>query len=263
MKMTENALKKQLDELVEKYNKPDFIVNDPIQIPHRFSKPQDIEITAFWTAVLAWGQRKTIISKATELFERMDNAPHDFIKNHSEIDRKRFSSFKHRTFQADDALVFLDFLQRHYQKNDSLETAFSRHILPTDETIENGLRAFHHYFFEEIPIELHRTRKHIASPASGSACKRLCMFLRWMVRNDGKNVDFGLWKNIAPAQLVLPLDVHVERQARLFGLLNRPKTDWQSALELTRNMRIFCPEDPAKYDFALFGLGVDTKSAID
>ncbi len=259
--MAENTLKNRLDELVEKYNKSDFIVNDPLQIPHRFSQKQDIEITAFWTAILAWGQRKTIIAKATDLFERMDNAPYDFIKNHSAADRKRFGTFKHRTFQADDTLVFLDFLERHYQENESLETAFSRHISPDDETIEHGLRAFHVYFFEKIPVELHRTRKHIASPASGSACKRLCMFLRWMVRNNGendpKNVDFGLWQNISPAQLVLPLDVHVERQARLFGLLHRPKTDWQSALELTRNVRLFCPEDPAKYDFALFGLGVD------
>ncbi|MEY4926209.1 MAG: hypothetical protein RI894_645 [Bacteroidota bacterium] len=253
----ETALKTYLDTLVARYNHADFIADDPIQIPHRFTKKQDIEITAFWTAILAWGQRKTIIAKATDLFERMDDAPHDFIRNHSETERKRFANFKHRTFQPDDALVFLAVLQKHYQAQESLETAFSAFLTTEDATVEAALIGFNTYFFADLPPALRRTRKHLASPASGAACKRLCMFLRWMVRNDGNGVDFGLWNAISPAQLVLPLDVHVERQARKLNLLTRTKTDWRAALELTENLRVFSPDDPAKYDFALFGLGVN------
>ncbi len=258
----QTALKNYLDALSILHNQADFVVDDPIQIPHRFTKKQDIEITAFWTSMLAWGQRKTIIAKATDLFERMDNAPHDFICHHSEMDRKRFANFKHRTFQPDDTLVFLAILQKHYLAQESLETAFSASMTTEDTTIEAGLIGFNRYFFADLPPELNRTRKHLASPASGSACKRLCMFLRWMVRKDENGVDFGLWNAISPAQLVLPLDVHVERQARKLQLLTRPKTDWRAALELTEKLRVFCPEDPAKYDFALFGLGVNEGSAI-
>lgn len=252
------ALHTYLESLAETYNRPNFIADDPIQIPHRFSKPQDIEITAFWTAILAWGQRKTIMAKATELFERMDGAPHDFIVNHTETERQRFLNFKHRTFQPDDTLFFLHVLQTHYRAHSSLETAFTAHLSPDDETIENALCGFYTYFFESLPPEMARTRKHIASPARGSACKRLCMLLRWLVRRDENGVDFGLWQTVRMSQLVLPLDVHVERQARQLGLLTRPKTDWQAALELTAALRLFCPDDPAKYDFALFGLGVNT-----
>jgi uncharacterized protein (TIGR02757 family) len=269
-------LKSFLDEHVERFNRPDFIVDDPISIPHRFSKPQDIEITAFWTAILAWGQRKTIINSANRLFEYMDNAPFDFIKNHQEIDRKRFENFKHRTFQPIDALYFLEFLQQFYQKNDSLETAFARHLIVGEEievekshasknisqkrdpSVSTALIGFHNDFFD-LPDVPHRTRKHVATPLSKSTCKRLCMFLRWMVRQDDKGVDFGIWKNIKPAQLLMPLDVHVERHARRLGLLERPQTDWQTVLELTENMRQFDPEDPVKYDFALFGMGIAEK----
>lgn len=251
-----NSLKRLLDEAVVRYNVPNFIENDPLSIPHRFTILQDIEITAFWTSMLAWGQRKTIINKANDLFERMDNAPHDFIVNHSEIERKRFETFVHRTFQPTDALYFLAFFQDFYQKNTSLETAFAAHLRPDDTTIEAALVGFNKQFFglEYVPD---RTRKHVASPTSGSSCKRLCMFLRWMVRRDAQGVDFGLWKNISPSQLIMPLDVHVERQARALGLLERPKTDWKAALELTERMRTFDPEDPVKYDFALFGIGVN------
>jgi uncharacterized protein (TIGR02757 family) len=286
VKFNEN-LKQTLDEYVERFNRPDFIADDPISIPRRFSKPQDIEITAFWTAILAWGQRKTIINSANRLFEYMDNAPHDFIKNHQETDRKRFENFKHRTFQPTDALYFLEFLQQFYQKNDSLETAFARHLMNDGSDIENiynvenstkaafsydiynvssktppsvsvALVGFHKDFFD-LPDVPHRTRKHVATPLSKSTCKRLCMFLRWMVRQDDKGVDFGIWHNIKPSQLLMPLDVHVERHARRLGLLTRPQTDWQTVLELTDNLRQFDPADPVKYDFALFGMGIAEK----
>ena len=251
-----NNLSVFLNECVEKFNSPTFIESDPIGIPHRFSKLQDIEITAFWTAMLAWGQRKTIINNAHRLFELMDNAPHDFIVNHSEKDRKRFLDFKHRTFQPTDTLYFL---QNHYTNNSSLETAFSRHISESTPSVEKALVGFHNDFFA-LPDAPQRTRKHVATPISKSTCKRLCMFLRWMVRDDDKGVDFGLWKTIKPTQLLIPLDVHVERQARRLGLLKRPKVDWQAVLELTESLRQFDKNDPVKYDFALFGLGIEEKS---
>ena len=244
-----------LDDLVLRYNTPDFIPNDPIGIPHSYSLRQDVEITAFWVSMLAWGQRKTIINKSRKLFALMDNAPYDFIKNHQEIDRKRFETFVHRTFQPLDTLYFLEFLQQHYQKNDTLETAFADWLAPNDVTIESALIGFHNQFFA-LPDAPDRTRKHVSTPLRGSTCKRLCMFLRWMVRTDRGGVDFGLWQTISPAQLVVPLDVHVERQARKLGLLSRPQTDWKASLELTANLRAFAPDDPVKYDFALFGLGV-------
>ena len=250
-----SALKELLDGAVTRYNQPDFIEADPISIPHRFEKLQDREIMAFWAATLAWGQRKTIIQSANRLAELMDHAPYDFMLNHLEQDRARFESFKHRTFQATDTLWFLEFFQNYYRKNTSLETAFERHLRPEDKTVENALRGFHHDFFDH-PYAPERTRKHVATPARGSTCKRLNMFLRWMVRKDAAGVDFGLWENIRPARLLIPLDVHVERVARRLGLLQRKQTDWQSVLELTANLRDFDPEDPVKYDFALFGMGV-------
>lgn len=249
------AIKKRLDSAVLQYNRPDFIEADPISIPHRFEKKQDREIMAFWAATLAWGQRKTIIQSANRLADLMDNAPHDFILNHLEQDRARFESFKHRTFQAMDTLWFLEFFQTYYRKNDSLETAFSRHLKPEEPTVENALKGFHRDFFDH-PDAPERTRKHIATPERGSTCKRLNMFLRWMVRQDLAGVDFGLWHNISPAQLLIPLDVHVDRVARRLGLLQRPQTDWRAVLELTENLRAFDSMDPVKYDFALFGMGV-------
>lgn len=247
--------KEFLDKAAARYNNAQFIPADPISIPHRFERQQDREIMAFWAATLAWGQRKTIIQSANRLAELMDNAPHDFLLNHEEKDRARFESFKHRTFQATDTLWFLAFFQLFYRENTSLESAFARHLSPQDVTVEKALRGFHDDFFEH-PYAPQRTRKHVATPARGSTCKRLNMFLRWMVRQDDGRVDFGLWKNIRPAQLLIPLDVHVERVARQLGLLQRPQTDWRAVLELTENLRAFDADDPVKYDFALFGLGV-------
>lgn len=252
---SKKKLQTYLDACVEAHNRPDFIVNDPILIPHKFSKLQDIEIMAFWTSMLAWGQRKTIINKANELIDLMDGEPHDFILNHKEKDRVRFENFRHRTFQPIDCLYFIEFLQNYYQKNQSLESAFSQFLKPTDNHIGNALIGFHELFFS-LEFAPKRTRKHVATPARKSSCKRLNMFLRWMVRQDDKGVDFGLWKNISPRQLLMPLDVHVDRIARRLGLLTRKQTDWVSVIELTENLRTFDATDPVKYDFALFGVGV-------
>ncbi|HMO37881.1 MAG TPA: TIGR02757 family protein [Saprospiraceae bacterium] len=248
-------IKTFLDECVARYNCPAFIPNDPISIPHRFSKLQDIEIIGFWTAMLAWGQRTTIINSAHTLIELMDGAPHDFMLHHTESDRQKWLAFKHRTFQATDTLFFLEFFQQYYRQHRSLEDAFVRFMTPASETVEAALLGFHELFFS-LPDAPARTRKHIATPARKSTCKRLNMFLRWMVRRDDCGVDFGLWTHIQPRQLLMPLDVHVERVARRYGLLQRPQTDWQAVLELTATLRQFDADDPVRYDFALFGLGV-------
>jgi len=248
-----------LNESVEKYNQPAFIQNDPISIPHQYTKLQDIEITAFWVAMFAWGQRVTIINKSTELFDLMDNAPYDFIVNHEEKDRERFLNFKHRTFQATDTLYFLEFFQQFYKTHSSLEQAFTSFIHSVDKNVENGLAGFHEFFFD-LPDSPKRTRKHVSTPKRNSTCKRLNMFLRWMVRKDKRGVDFGLWKNIKTSQLLIPLDVHVDRVARRFGLIQRKQTDWKTVLELTENLKQIDPNDPVKYDFALFGLGVLEKN---
>lgn len=253
--MLTQKLKPFLDDAVIRFNKPDFIANDPISIPHRFTKLQDIEITAFWVSMLAWGQRKTIINSANRLIDCMDGAPYDFIINHEEQDRARFAEFKHRTFQYTDTLWFLEFLQWYYKNNESLENAFSRHLQATDTTISGALIGFHDLFFS-LADAPKRTRKHIATPARKSSCKRLNMFLRWMVRKDNNGVDFGLWNTIKPSQLMIPLDVHVARIATRLGLLTRTQRDWKAVEELTANLRLMDAHDPVKYDFALFGIGV-------
>lgn len=247
-------LKTILDEMVDKYNRPGFIDLDPIGIPHSYTKKQDVEITGFWTSILAWGQRVTIINKATELFALMDNAPHDFIVNHKESDRKRFADFKHRTFNYTDTLYFLEFLQNHYTSHNSLEDAFLED--GKFQSVEQSLIKFRDYFFDH-PYAPSRTTKHIASPARKSTCKRLNMYLRWMVRKDSKGVDFGIWNKIPSSDLMMPFDVHVERVGRHFGLIKRKQRDWKTVIELTSNLKKFDPSDPVKYDFALFGMGVD------
>jgi uncharacterized protein (TIGR02757 family) len=251
-------LKSFLDEKAEYYNQPSFIKDDPISIPHLFSKKQDIEIMGLWAAMLAWGQRVTIINKCRELVTLMDHAPHDFMINHKESDLKAFLKFKHRTFNSTDALYFIEFFKNYYSGNTSLENAFTKNVDSKSVNIEQGLINFHELFFslEDYP---ERTRKHISSPAKNSACKRLTMFLRWMVRKDNNGVDFGIWKKIKPSQLVCPCDVHVDRAARKLGLITRKQTDWHTAVELTENLKILDPSDPVKYDFALFGLGVEKK----
>lgn len=255
--MNNNQLKDFLNSKVDEYNQPSFIANDPISIPHGFNKKQDIEIAGLLAALFSWGNRTTIINKSKELMQLMHHAPHDFVLNHTDHDLKMLLNFKHRTFNATDILYFISFLHHHYRRHASLETAFLQG-LQQNEMIENALNHFYHYFFslEDVPA---RTRKHIASPAKKSNCKRLNMFLRWMVRNDNKGVDFGIWKNISPAKLICPVDVHVARVAKRLNLLQRNQTDWQAAKELTDYLRTLDAADPVKYDYALFGLGVMEK----
>ena len=256
--MSTQQMREFLDRKVDEYDRPSFIASDPISIPHRFTQKQDIEIAGFFAAVFAWGTRAGIIQKCGDLLQRMDNAPFDFIQYHEERHLKQLLGFKHRTFNDTDLLYFVSFLQHHYKTSASLETAFSQWMQPADVHTENALNGFNQYFFslEHVP---QRTRKHIASPGKKSTCKRLSMFLRWMVRDDGRGVDFGIWKQLKPSQLVCPVDLHVARVARRFKLLDRNQTDWQAALDLTDSLRKLDPQDPVKYDFALFGLGIMEK----
>ena len=256
--MKDRNLQEFLDRKVEQYNQPSFIANDPICVPHQFSRKQDIEIAGFFAAIFAWGNRKTIIQKATELMQLMDNSPYQFVRHHEAKDLKKLIGFRHRTFNTTDLLYFIEFLKFHYAKNDSLETAFSQWMNPKEPTIEKALDGFYWYFFslEDTPP---RTHKHIASPEKNSSCKRLNMFLRWMIRKDNKRVDFGIWRLISQAQLICPIDLHVAGVAKRFGLVTRNQTDWQAALELTGHLRKLDKSDPVKYDFALFGLGVVEK----
>lgn len=257
--MTSTAsLKEFLIKKAAEYNQPDFIKDDPISVPHLFTKQQDIEIAGFFASIFAWGNRTTIINKTRELMELMDMAPHQFILESNPQKLKQLSSFKHRTFNTTDLLYFIEFMHMHYHTHRSLEDAFLKGMKKNDITVENALRGFYDYFFslEDVP---NRTRKHIATPARGSTCKRLNMYLRWMVRKDNKGVDFGIWKKISPSQLICPMDLHVARVAQRFDLLQRTKTDWLAALELTQWLRTLDPEDPARFDFALFGLGVMEK----
>jgi uncharacterized protein (TIGR02757 family) len=247
-------LKKFLDQKVALYNQSSFIKDDPVSIPHLFTKKQDIEIAGFFAAIFSWGNRTTIILKSKELMQLMDMRPHEFCLNHTEKDLKKLLSFKHRTFNTTDLLYFIEFFKQHYTNHDSLETAFTMHGRSAVEM----LTGFHHYFFSltEVPA---RTRKHVSTPEKNSSCKRLNMFLRWMARKDNKGVDFGIWKNISPSQLICPLDLHVARVAGKLNLLTRKQTDWQAAIELTQYLRTLDSNDPVKYDFALFGLGIMEK----
>lgn len=249
---------KLLEQKFQQFNRLAFIEEDPIRIPHQFKDPANKEIMGFWVAILSWGQRKTILNKAQELIDLMDGNPHQFILGFEEKDLKRFERFKHRTFQYPDTLYFLHFFQQHYQRHESLESAFTQQLSSTDTNVENALNQFHQYFFDSEWV-LQRTKKHISRPASQSACKRINMFLRWMVRKDEQGVDFGLWKNIQPSQLVCPLDVHVQRQAELLGLIPPAPASWKLAVSLTESLKELDPTDPVKYDFALFGLGIESK----
>ena len=250
-------LKKFLDQKVIQFNNPSFIKDDPVCIPHLFSKKQDIEIAGFFAAIFSWGIRKTIINKSKLLLQLMDNTPHDFCLHHNDEDLKKVERFCHRTFNDTDLLYFIYFLKSHYSKHNSLEVAFFNNetIKQFDNVVEQSLNYFYQYFFslEDVPA---RTKKHIASPQKNSTCKRLNMFLRWMVRNDAKGVDFGIWEKISPSQLICPVDLHVARVAKHFNLLKRKQVDWLAAVELTEALKKFDKKDPVKYDFALFSLGI-------
>ena len=255
-----NETKLFLDEKVDQYNGTDFIESDPISIPHQFTKKEDVEIAGLLAATIAWGQRKTIINNANKMMEFMDNSPHDFVMNHISSDLVPLRKFKHRTFNGDDFCYFITQLQRIYRFHGGIESCFKKEITSNSKDMAMAIESFRTIFFDQVTDDNKRTMKHVSSPLKGSAAKRLIMYLRWMVRKDSKGVDFGIWNTIKPADLICPLDVHVDRIARRYNLLERKQSDWKSALELTNNLRKFDPTDPVKYDFALFGIGIDEKA---
>jgi uncharacterized protein (TIGR02757 family) len=251
--VTKEELYLFLEEKHDFYNRHDFISFDPISIPHLFSKKEDIEIAGFFSAIIAWGQRTTIIKNANELMKRMDFAPHDFVLNHTKRDLLQFKNFKHRTFNGTDCIFFIQSLRNIYKKYGGLEKIFSAPTGMVQVAIINFRKTF---FSISHP---HRTEKHISNPQANSSAKRLNMFLRWMVRKDKRGVDFGIWNNIKMSELMCPLDVHSGNAARKLGLLTRKQNDWKAVEELTSRLREFDSTDPVKYDFALFGLGAFEK----
>ncbi|MFB9862499.1 TIGR02757 family protein [Rufibacter immobilis] len=258
MSYTPAQVKALLDDRYLRYNTTAFIAPDPVSIPHLFSQKQDIEIAGFFAAILAWGQRKTIINKCRELLQRMDNAPFQYITQHQDDDLKQLLGFKHRTFNDTDLLYLVYFFRWFYERHQSLEEAFLGDPAHPLKDQKARLEYFYNLIFS-LPEAPHRTRKHISTPAKKSACKRINMYLRWMVRQDNKGVDFGIWRQMSPADLVCPCDVHVQRVARRLGLIQRTQSDWAMAEELTQNLRQLDPADPVKYDYALFGLGIEEK----
>ena len=253
--MTISTLKELLDAKVELYNNLDFINTDPIQIPHQFSKKEDIEIAGFLAATIAWGNRKSIITNANRMMHLLDNSPHDFVINHQEKDLKPLVNFVHRTFNGYDFIQFIKSLQHIYLMHGGLEAVFTKYA--EKEHLQTAISKFKSVFFD---IEhLSRTTKHISDPIKGSSAKRINMFLRWMVRKDNAGVDFGIWKNLSPSQLSCPLDVHTGNTARKLGLLYRKQNDAKALHELDLSLRKLDPTDPVKYDFALFGMGAFEK----
>lgn len=253
--MNQTELKEFLDTKVVQYNNPKFLKSDPIQIPHFFTQKEDIEISAFLTATIAWGNRKSIINNATKLMALLDNSPFDFVMNHKESDIESLAGFVHRTFKDEDLIYFIKSLKNIYLNHQGLEQVFL--IKNEENSLQVAISNFKTVFFElNHPL---RTTKHISDPNKGSAAKRINMFLRWMVRNNSTGVDFGIWKKITPSQLSCPLDVHSGNVARKLGLLNRKQNDAKALAELDYNLRALDPIDPVKYDFALFGLGVFEK----
>ena len=269
IKLKPAELKDFLEEKYDKYNRIAFIESDPISIPHQFTKKEDIEIAGFLAATIAWGQRVTIINNANKLMKLMDKSPFDFVMNVKEKDFKRFVDFKHRTFNGVDVIFFMKSLQNIYKKHGGLQNVFgfnTKHSSMTERNLQNSITNFRTIFFS-IPHPA-RTTKHISNPSENSSAKRLNMYLRWMVRSDKRGVDFGLWANpssftknnfINSSQLMCPLDVHSGNVARKLGLLNRTQNDWKAVEELTNNLKKMDANDPVKYDFALFGLGVFEK----
>ena len=253
--LTKTELKEFLDEKVIQYNNPMFIDSDPIQIPHQFSLKEDIEISAFLTATIAWGNRKSIIENAFTMMDLLGNSPYDFVLNHKPHHLDHIEHFVHRTFNIDDFKYFITALQYIYKNHGGMENVFSKNA--TSKSTQAAIHEFKKIFFE-IP-HAQRTQKHISDPLNNSAAKRINMFLRWMVRNDKTGVDFGIWKSLSPAQLSCPLDVHSGNIARKLGLLTRKQNDAKALAELDANLRRMDKSDPVKYDFALFGLGVFEK----
>jgi uncharacterized protein (TIGR02757 family) len=257
--MNTEDIREFLETMFVKYCQRGFILNDPISIPHQFTKKEDIEIAGFLAATLAWGQRVTIINKSRELMTRMDNSPFDFVSKASEKEIGSLASFVHRTFQGEDSMYFITALQHIYRQHGGLEEVFNAGYFP-NHSIKESIHNFRNVFFSFDHFQ--RTRKHIADPMNGSAAKRINMYLRWMIRQDSNGVDFGIWKNIKTSDLLCPLDLHSGKVARRLRLLDRKHDDWQAVEELTANLRIYDPLDPVKYDFALFGTGVNEKNYL-
>ncbi len=251
-----NELKNIKDLLDEKYfqfNNTSFIETDPVSIPHQFSKKEDIEIASLLVATIAWGQRISIINNGNKLMRLMNGEPYEFILNFSKKDALRFESFVHRTFNSIDCIFFLNSLKNIYTKHGGLESAFSHDFSSKEVDVKNAIANFRTLFLSTT--HEHRSEKHISNPLAKSSAKRLCMFLRWMVRKDKHGVDFGIWKTIKPHQLCLPLDLHTGNVSRKLGLLTRTHNGWQAVEEITSVLRDFDKNDPVKYDFSLFGLG--------
>ncbi len=248
-------LKSFLDEKALKYNQPFFIDTDPIQVPKIFSEKENIEIAAFLTATIAWGNRLSIIKNATKLMALMNNQPHDFITHSSNAEIKILERFVHRTFNGNDCVFFIRSLKNIFHNHNGLQAVFETGFTH-ENSVKSALIEFYKVFFE---IGGERSRKHVSNVDKGASAKRLNMFLRWMVRNDKSSVDFGLWNGIPQSALMLPLDVHTGNVARKLGLLHRKSNDWQAVEEVTQSLRNFDPADPVKYDFALFGLGAFEK----
>lgn len=248
-------MKDFLDESYLKYHSKTFVENDPILIPHQFSKKEDIEIAGFLTATIAWGNRKSILQNAKHLMHLMDQSPYLFVMEHSKKELGTLHKFVHRTFNGKDCVFFVEALKNIYLKHGGIETAFGLKNHQKGGDLQGRIVNFREIFLETK--HLHRSEKHLSNPAQKSSAKRLCMYLRWMVRDNKKKVDFGIWKSISPAELHLPLDVHTGNVARKLGLLQRKQNDWQAVVEITEVLRQFDPKDPVKYDFALFGLGVN------
>lgn len=252
MNWSKGQLKELLDEEANRFERPEFIELDPISIPHSFDKKEDIEISGFLTATISWGNRKSIINNARKWMHLMENAPYDFVMNHKASDLRRMKSFVHRTFNGEDAAFFMQSLKNLYSNHNGLESAFCDDF--DGEKIETAIVSFRNKFFEiRHPA---RSSKHVSNPQTGSSSKRINMFLRWMVRSSQKGVDFGLWKGINKSSLMLPLDVHTGNVARELGLLQRSQNDWKALEEVMSELRTFDSIDPVKYDFALFGMGV-------
>ena len=252
MPLTKSELKEFLDEKAELYNRPAFIELDPISIPHRYIGKGDIEIAGFLAATIAWGNRKMILRSSVRMMEILEDSPYEFIVNSSDCELDQAVRFVHRTFNLVDLAFFLQALRHIYRNKGGLEKIFETH--KTSDSLQPAIHEFHRIFFE-LPHE-RRTERHVSDPFKGSAAKKINMFLRWMVRNDNRGVDFGIWKRIKPSELFIPLDIHSGNTARKLGLLTRKMNDWKAVEELTANLREFDPADPVKYDFALFGLGV-------
>lgn len=250
-----SELQSFLDEKVILYNNLNFIESDPIQIPHLFSLKEDIEIAGFLSATIAWGNRKMIINNSHKMMQLMGNSPYDFVLSHNENQLESLNKFVHRTFNGQDFVQFIKSLQHIYTNHNGLEAVFAKNA--TKDSMQKSISEFKKIFFENN--HLPRTQKHISDPISGSAAKRINMFLRWMVRQDAQGVDFGLWKTISPSALSCPLDVHSGNVARKLQLLLRKQNDAKAVYELDTNLRLLDPNDPVKYDFALFGLGVFEK----